>query len=150
MAEQNTATKAVRYSEFLVEVPFLDRLDILVEPDLEAPRLVVDLKREHMNGGRQAHGGLLMTMLDMAMAAAARSAALRNGEKQSYVTVEMKTNFLRPGGSIGGHLTATGRLRHATRTMAFCEGDLVDIEGRLVATASGTFKLVPYSLGDAP
>lgn len=150
MTGQDQKNKAIRYSEFLVEVPFLDRLDILVEPDAEAPRLVVDLKREHLNGGGQAHGGLLMTMLDMAMAAAARSASLSKGEQQFYVTVEMKTNFIRPGGIVGGKLTASGRLRHTTKTMAFCEGDLVDGEGKLVATSSGTFKLVGRAISDAP
>ncbi|MNF23337.1 Thioesterase superfamily protein [compost metagenome] len=148
MAAQDTAPKkAVRYSEFHIEVPFLDHLDILVDPTPEAPLLVVDLERMHMNGGGQAHGGLIMTLLDMAMAAAARNGV---GGGRSGVTVEMKTNFLRPGGSIGGRLSARGKLRHATRSLAFCDGELLDAEGQLVATASGTFKFVSHPSGDAP
>ncbi|MGP3791519.1 PaaI family thioesterase [Pseudomonas sp. B392_1p] len=147
MAEQDTTPKkAVRYSAYHIEVPFLDHLDILVEPTPEAPLLVVDLKRMHMNGGGRAHGGLIMTLLDMAMAAAARNGD--SGGGRFGVTVEMKTNFLRPGGSIGGRLSARGKLRHASRSLAFCDGELLDAEGQLVATASGTFKFVSRPKGD--
>lgn len=140
-------SKAVRYAEYRVEVPFLDHLDILVEPEPEPPCLVVDLERKHLNGAAQAHGGLMMTLLDMAMAAAARTS---DHKKRSCVTVEMKTNFLRPGGGSGGRLSARGKLRYASKTLAFCEGDLVDDEERLVATASGIFKFVNLPGDDAP
>lgn len=147
-AQDTTPIKAVRYSEYHIEVPFLDHLDILVEPTPEAPLLVVNLERMHMNGGGQAHGGLIMTLLDMAMAAAARRG---DSSGRAGVTVEMKTNFLRPGGSIGGHLSARGKLRHASRSLAFCDGELLDAQGQLVATASGTFKFVTrHPSGDAP
>lgn len=148
MAATDTASgKAVPYSEYHIEVPFLDHLDILVEPSPQAPLLVVDLERMHLNGGGQAHGGLIMTLLDMAMAAAARIA---DGGGRAGVTVEMKTNFLRPGGSVGGRLSARGKLRHATKSLAFCDGELLDAEGQLVATASGTFKFISRPGGDAP
>lgn len=149
MAVHDTATdKAVRYSDYHIEVPFLDHLDILVEPDAAAPVLVVNLERKHMNGGGQAHGGLIMTLLDMAMAAAARKG---DESGRAGVTVEMKTNFLRPGGTIGGRLSARGKLRHASKSLAFCDGDLHDAQGQLVATASGIFKFVSLRpSGDAP
>lgn len=148
MAEHDTPrARAVRYAEYRVEVPFLDYLDILVEPDPEPPCLVVDLEHRHLNGAGQAHGGLMMTLLDMAMAAAARCT---DTQRRSCVTVEMKTNFLRPGGGIGGRLSARGKLRYASKTLAFCEGDLVDAQGRLIGTASGVFKFVHLPGDDAP
>ncbi|OAI94829.1 MULTISPECIES: PaaI family thioesterase [Pseudomonas] len=140
--------KAIRYADYRFEVPFLDHLDVLVEVHPETPTLVVDLQRHHLNGGGQAHGGLMMTLLDMAMAAATRPLCKEPG---FYVTVEMKSNFLRPGGGTGGRLRARGTLRHASRTLAFCDGELLDHDGRLIATASGTFKFVPRAMGaDAP
>ena len=141
-------SKAIPYSEYRMEVPFLDHLDILVEPHEDAPVLVVDLQRIHLNGGYQAHGGLIMTLLDMAMAAAARNA---HGDRGACVTVEMKSNFLRPGGGIGGRLAARGTMRHASRMLAFCDGEVLDGDGQLVATASGTFKFINRTRGgDAP
>lgn len=125
------------YSEYRMDVPFLDHLNVMVERQDEGATMVVSLDRKHMNGGMQAHGGLIMTLLDMAMASAAR-----HGDEldRSSVTVEMKCNFIRPGGAVGATLRATGRLRHGTRSLAFCEGDAYDREGQLIATASGTFK----------
>jgi uncharacterized protein (TIGR00369 family) len=141
-------SKAIPYSEYRMEVPFLDHMDILVEPHEDAPALVVELQRIHLNAGGQAHGGLIMTLLDMAMAAAARKAYGNHGV---CVTVEMKSNFLRPGGGIGGHLAARGKLRHASQTLAFCDGEVLDGDGLLVATASGTFKLISRIRGgDVP
>ncbi|UXJ50266.1 PaaI family thioesterase [Pseudomonas citronellolis] len=142
-----TPAKAIRYADYRIEVPFLDHLDVLVEPHPESPTLVVELQRKHLNGGGQAHGGLMMTLLDMAMAAAARNSSK---DSRFCVTVEMKSNFLRPGGGSGGRLAARGKLRHASKTLAFCDGELLDGEGHLVATASGTFKFVTRSAGDAP
>ncbi|MHC8320485.1 PaaI family thioesterase [Pseudomonas sp. GB2N2] len=137
MTIKQEAVQLVPYSEYRMEVPFLDHLRVMVERRDEGAAMVVNLEREHMNGGMQAHGGLIMTLLDMAMASAAR-----HGDEQdrSSVTVEMKCNFIRPGGAVGATLRASGRLRHSTRSLAFCEGDLHDLEGQLIATASGTFK----------
>ncbi|MGF6222535.1 PaaI family thioesterase [Pseudomonas sp. YL-218 TE3947] len=146
MADYDTRKRAVRYADYRVDVPFLDYLDILVEPDPEPPCLVVDLEHKHLNGAGQAHGGLIMTLLDMAMAAAARTT---DPKCRSCVTVEMKTNFLRPGGATG-RLSARGRLRYASKSLAFCDGDLFDEQGRLVASASGTFKFVHLPGDDAP
>jgi uncharacterized protein (TIGR00369 family) len=83
-----------------------------------------------------AHGGVLMTMLDVAMAMAARSSNL---EGPGVAAVEMKTSFMRPG---EGELRALGKLLHRTATMAFCEASVIDTEGQLCAHATGTFKYV--------
>ena len=44
---------------------------------------------------------------------------------------------LRP---VVGRVVADGRLLHKTASLAFCEGSLLDAEGQLLASASGTFK----------
>ena len=81
------------------------------------------------------HGGASMTLLDVAMAVAARSVQKDMG----VVTIEMKTSFMQPA---RGPLTSKGRLMHRTATMAFTEGTIFDAEGRACAHATGTFKYV--------
>jgi uncharacterized protein (TIGR00369 family) len=93
-----------------------------------------------LNSWAVAHGGVLMTLLDVAMAHAARS--VRDDTDHSapgIVTIEMKTSFMRPA---TGRLMATGRLLHGTRNMAFCDGDVRDESGSLCAHASATFKFL--------
>lgn len=85
-----------------------------------------------------AHGGVVMTMLDVAMAMAGRSLArVDQGEAVGMITIEMKTTFMQPA---RGALRAEGRCVQRTASLAFCEADLFDFERRLVARASGTFK----------
>ncbi|MDR2991728.1 MAG: PaaI family thioesterase [Burkholderiaceae bacterium] len=92
-------------------------------------------KPEHLNTFDVTHGGACMTLLDITMATAARSAAPESG----IVTIEMKTSFMLP--SIGP-LTARGQLLHRTASMAFVEATIFDPHGRACAKSSGTFKYV--------
>jgi uncharacterized protein (TIGR00369 family) len=79
-----------------------------------------------------------MTLLDVAMAHAARSVnAKEPGHGPGVVTVEMKTSFMRPA---EGRLCARAKLLHRSSTMAFCEGSVFDAGERLCAHATGTFK----------
>lgn len=91
---------------------------------------------EHLNSFNVAHGGALMTLLDVALATAARSVDKTMG----IVTIEMKTSFMQPA---TGTLTARGKLLHRTRSTAFTEGTVYDAQGRACAHATGTFRYVP-------
>ena len=108
----------------------------------------MDIAETHLNSWEVAHGGVLMTLLDVAMAHAARSsgvsAAAARGLLQDaaalgpgVVTVEMKTSFMRPA---EGQLRAVGQLLHRSATLAFCEGRVFDEAGALCAHATATFK----------
>jgi uncharacterized protein (TIGR00369 family) len=98
--------------------------------------LRVDLDEAHLNAWDVAHGGVVMTLLDVAMAMAARSGT---GHTGGVATIEMKTSFLRPAEH---QLRAVAKVLHRTSTLAFCEGSLFDDEGKLCASASGTFKVL--------
>jgi uncharacterized protein (TIGR00369 family) len=76
-----------------------------------------------------------MTLLDVAMAVAARSV----DKEMGVVTIEMKTSFMQPA---RGKLSGKGHLMHRTASMAFTEGTIFDSEGRACAHATGTFKYV--------
>ena len=102
-------------------------------------RLVV--RPDQTNSHGMPHGGLQMTLLDVAMAHAARGAyiAEHEGDDPGIVTVEMKTSFLR---TARGTLIARGSLLHRTASMAFTEGGIYDEAGHLCTHATGTFKFV--------
>ena len=100
-------------------------------------------KPEHLNTFDVTHGGACMTLLDITMAAAARSVAPETG----VVTIEMKTSFMQP---CKGLLTGKGRLMHRTKSMAFTEGTIYDAEGKACAHATGTFKYVKRRLPTGP
>ena len=122
-----------------VDVPFIDDLgiDFLDAPAGEG-RVALDLQHRHLNSFNVAHGGVIMTMLDVAMAIAGRSI---DPEARGGVTVEMKTSFLQPGPA-GTRLIATGKAFHRSTTMSFCEGEVRDAHDRLIAKAIGTFKTI--------
>ncbi len=121
--------------QFPVKVPFVESLGIELQGfgDGQAD-LRIDLDASHLNTWDVAHGGVVMTMLDVAMAMAARSA---NPHGTGVATIEMKTSFMRPAEH---QLRAVAKVLHKTTTMAFCEASLFDDEGKLCANATGTFK----------
>jgi len=125
--------------QFPVHIPFVQQLGFeLVRMDDGEAELSLAIRELHLNSWEVAHGGVLMTLLDVAMAHAARSIHRdQPGFGPGVVTVEMKTSFMRPG---EGTLRAVGRLLHRSTTMAFCEGSVLGEDGKLCAHATGTFK----------
>ncbi|MFZ6642101.1 PaaI family thioesterase [Undibacterium sp. TC4M20W] len=117
--------------------PFLHDLGVeFLEMENGHARLALDLSERHMNSWQIAHGGVIMTMLDVVMAMAGRS---MNSDLKGVVTVEMKTTFLQPGGVPGGRMEARGKAFHQSTTMCFCEGEVWNGD-KLIAKAMGTFK----------
>lgn len=125
--------------EFPVHIPFVQQLGLELHAigDGEA-ELRLTVVEQHLNSWRVAHGGVVMTLLDVAMAHAARSVNRHLPDLgPGVVTVEMKTSFMRPG---EGQLRAVGKLLHRSTTMAFCEGSIYGEGDKLCAHATGTFK----------
>lgn len=126
------------------EIPFVHALGLTLHAfGPEGAELRLALEPWHLNSWQVGHGGVLMTMLDVAMAHAARAV---NGEPAEVrpdapgvATVEMKTSFVRPA---SGTLRARGTVLHRSATLAFCEARVLGGDGRLCAHATGTFKFV--------
>lgn len=97
-----------------------------------ATRLRVRLGPEHANNLGMGHGGLICTLLDIALGTAARTAIGR-----PVMTLDMQVMFLSPA---RGTLLAEGRVVRAGRSILFCEAEATTEEGELVARATGVFK----------
>jgi uncharacterized protein (TIGR00369 family) len=123
---------------FGARIPFVHHLgfEMVRMADGES-QLDFEPRPEHFNSFDVAHGGAVMTLLDVTMAVAARSLV---DDDTGVVTIEMKTTFMQP---CRGKLAGKGRVMHRTKSMAFTEATVYDAEGRACAHASGTFKYVP-------
>lgn len=118
-------------------IPFLKLIGLQQDeaPPGESRLRLPDLRDDLCNLLPAAHGGIVMTLLDVAMARAATSAP--DAPSTGVVTVEMSSRFIRPG---RGPLTAEGRVLNAGGSLCSCEAVVRNAQGELVASAQGTFK----------
>ena len=79
------------------------------------------------------HGGVLCDLADAAMGIAYASELARG---ESFTTLELKINFMKPVWR--GHLRAVGKVVKRGRTVGLVECDVLDDKGSLVARASST------------
>ena len=109
-------TQLQSYTQFRgIDIPLLDHLKFRYQPAGEGGgdgHLVLQVEREHLNGWNNAHGGVLMSLLDVAMALACSHA---DEQGRGCVTVEMKTSFLRPGGGVDVERSGGDRHRLVAR-----------------------------------
>jgi uncharacterized protein (TIGR00369 family) len=123
-------------SSFGAFIPFAYQLGFELESSEHgAVTLLFSPKEEHLNSLHVTHGGAVMTLMDVAMASAARTLE----PSQRMVTIEMKTSFFNPA---QGALRVKAELLHRTRQMAFVQANLHDEEGVLCAHSTGTFRFV--------
>jgi uncharacterized protein (TIGR00369 family) len=103
--------------------------------EVEDGRAVFRLQAEerHTNPMGTIHGGVLCDLADAAMGCAFAT-TIADGE--SYTTLELAINFLKPFWT--GTLTATGRIVKRTRRTGLTECDIVDAKGSLVARAKSS------------
>jgi uncharacterized protein (TIGR00369 family) len=93
----------------------------------------LDAGPQHFNPMGTLHGGVLCDLADLAMGAAYAS-TLDSGE--TFTTLELKINFIRPVWK--ETLIAKGKIVNRGRTIGMVECDITDSRGRLVAKATST------------
>ncbi len=128
-------------------VPFAELLGLrIAHRERGLARVEVEARPDLMNSHQATHGGVVMTLADVALAVAAMT---MDPQSRGAVTVELKVSFLQPG---TGTLVAEGRCMRAGRSLCFSEGEVRDREGNIVAKALGTFRLRHGGppAGDAP
>jgi uncharacterized protein (TIGR00369 family) len=93
----------------------------------------MEVEERHSNPMGTVHGGILCDLADAAMGMAYYSTL---GEGESFTTLELKINFVRPFWR--GRLVANGRVVSGGKTVGLTECDVVDADGRLIARATST------------
>jgi acyl-CoA thioesterase len=103
-------------------------------------RLHVDGR--HLNPNGVVHGAVLFAMVDTAMGAAAMGAVPAGN---LCASIEVHLRFLRP--VTGGDLRAAVEVERAGRRVIHLSWRVVDGDDVLVATATGTFAVLPPPAG---
>lgn len=118
-----------------LDVPFLKLLGVrCLRADLGEGEVVLSLKPEHNNSWEVAHGGVLLTLMDVGMAIAARAA---DSGGRGVVTIELKTSFMQ---AAKGIVRVAAKTVHITPTLAFVEAKLYDERDAICCMGSATFK----------
>ncbi len=105
----------------------------LVSIETGRAQFVLDADARHANPMGTLHGGVLCDIADAAMGMAYAS-TLEEGE--SFTTLELKINFLRPLKE--AHLVADGIVVQRGKTVGLTECSVTDDRGRLIAKATST------------
>ena len=125
--------------EYGTPLPFIDHLGVNRVQNREGRALLaLEIKPAFRNSWNAAHGGVIMTMLDSAMSLAARMHL--QGAPGGMLTIEMTAKFIKPG--MGTRLNAEGKVIGGGRSTLFCEAEVRDETGGLVAKGMGTLKPV--------
>lgn len=95
--------------------------------------LELDAGSRHANPMGTLHGGVLCDLADLAMGVACYSTL---ASSESFTTLELKINFLKPIWT--GLLTARAQVKKGGRTTALLECEIRDDKGSLVAFATST------------
>src|SRR5262249_22240319 len=113
--------------------PPIGRLLGFVLKAIEPGRAVFEMEADERfhNPMGALHGGVYCDLADAAMGYAY---AATLGEGETFTTVELKINFLRPVRR--GRLTAEARVIKAGGTLGYVECDVADQAGKLVARAA--------------
>lgn len=92
---------------------------------------------EFLNRRGYIQGGMLAAMLDSTLACPLLG---RLAQGESIVTLEMKVSYVRPAHP--GPILASGRIIERGRSIAFLAGELRNEAGELIATGTGTFRIL--------
>jgi uncharacterized protein (TIGR00369 family) len=135
-----TQMTAVALPEGAEEIPFVG-YNKYIGPMYGLPdagglhRFCFRVEDRHMNCAGTVHGGMLMSLADIAMSRAARAGT----DAQNSSTVSLSCDFVGPG-KLGDVIEARVRVTRRTRTIVFVSADIVS-GGRTLLVASGVWKI---------
>ncbi|EMP54463.1 hypothetical protein MSNKSG1_15936 [Marinobacter santoriniensis NKSG1] len=98
----------------------------------------LELQPRHLNLGGVIHGGVLTSLLDIAMAEAGTYCPYP-GRMRKAITLSLTTTFT--GQCSGGVIRVTGRKRAGGTRIFNSTGEVHDEQGNLLAIAEGTFRI---------
>jgi uncharacterized protein (TIGR00369 family) len=116
--------------EFVSEIPEKGRIEIAFHPN-----------ETMLNARGTVQGGFVAAMLDDTMGPALVS---MTGGKEMPVTLDLNVTFIKPVSP--GRVIGRGRVVSRTRSTAFLEGELFDLENNLLARSTSTARIVETGL----
>jgi uncharacterized protein (TIGR00369 family) len=123
--------------EYQKKIPFVQHLKILTEALGEGTaRLSLPIEPHLNNSLGTVHGGVIVSLLDVALCTAARTL---HPDSVGVVTIDLSTSFI--GAGSGARLIAEARVMKDARTMSFVEAEAKNQDGSLVAKAIATVRV---------
>lgn len=139
-ASERSPSGAEVITEFLKHSPFVVHLGMRlesIEPD--RARLAMPYRDELATIGEVVHGGAVSALVDTAAMAASWSAHELEGGQLRGTTVALSIDFV--AAAAGKEVTADARVIRRGKSLCFCDIDVTDADGRLVAKGIVTYKL---------
>ncbi|MDF3010845.1 MAG: thioesterase superfamily protein [Burkholderiales bacterium] len=123
--------------EYQKKIPFVQHLKIVTEAlGQGTARLSLPVETEFTNSLGTVHGGVILSLLDVALCTAARTL---HPDSTGVITIDLSTSFI--GGGSGERLFADARVLKDGRSMSFVEGEARNADGSLVAKAMATVRV---------
>ena len=109
----------------------------LVEWEVGKASAELNMTGDHLNGLGIAHGGVLLAGLDYVLGMSGCYRAPPEG-RRLCMTITLTSNFISP--LKGPLLRANARVTGGGKTIFFVEGEIVDGDNKLIASATGSFR----------
>ena len=123
--------------DYQKRIPFVSHLKILTETLGEGTaRLSLPIEPHLTNSLGTVHGGVIVSLLDVALCTAARTL---HPESSGVVTIDLSASFI--GGGSGAKLLAEARVLKDGKSMTFVEAEAKNEDGSLVAKAIATVRV---------
>src|SRR3954467_962416 len=134
----NQTASALEFTrEYQKKIPFVAHLRILTETlGKGTAQLSLPIEPYLTNSLGTVHGGVIMSLLDVALCTAARTL---HPDSIGVITIDLSTSFI--GGGTGARLLAEARVLKDGRSLIFVEGEAKNEDGSLVAKAIGTVRV---------
>jgi uncharacterized protein (TIGR00369 family) len=133
------ATGADVITQFLLHSPFVRHLGMRLESiEADRARLAMPYREELATIGDVVHGGALSALVDTTAMAASWSAHDTSGPLRG-TTVGLSIDFV--AAARGQEVTADARVIRRGKSLCFCDVDVTDADGGLVAKGIVTYKL---------
>lgn len=123
--------------EYQKKIPFLQHLKIVTEALADgSAKLSLPVEPHLTNSLGTVHGGVILSLLDVALCTAARTL---HPDSVGVITIDLSASFI--GGGKGARLLAEARVLRDARTLSFVEGEAKNEDGSLVAKAIATVRV---------
>jgi uncharacterized protein (TIGR00369 family) len=132
-------TDALQFArDYQKRIPFLSHLKIFTDSLAKGTATLSLPVEPHLtNSLGTVHGGVIVSLLDVALCTAARTL---HPESQGVITINLSTSFI--GAGSGARLIAEARVLKDGRSMSFVEGEAKNADGSLVAKAIATVRVL--------